>query len=44
MVTGATGQLGSLIMENLLQFVPADQIIACVRDPERANDLLEKGF
>lgn len=43
MVTGATGQLGSLIMENLLQFVPSSQIIACVRDLEKAKELLEKG-
>ncbi|WP_143812400.1 SDR family oxidoreductase [Paenibacillus sp. VTT E-133291] len=43
MVTGATGQLGSLIIDLLLQFVPAGQIIACVRDREKANDLLEKG-
>jgi NAD(P)H dehydrogenase (quinone) len=43
MVTGATGQLGSLIIDNLLQFVPAGEIIACVRDREKANDLLEKG-
>lgn len=44
MVTGATGQLGSLIIDNLLQFVPAGEIIACVRDREKANDLLEKGL
>jgi NAD(P)H dehydrogenase (quinone) len=42
MVTGATGQLGSLIIDNLLQFVPAGEIIACVRDREKANDLFGK--
>jgi NAD(P)H dehydrogenase (quinone) len=44
MVTGATGKLGSLILENLLQVVPAGQIIACVRDPEKAKALLGKGL
>lgn len=31
-------------MENLLQFVPAGQIIACVREPEKAKNLVEKGI
>lgn len=44
MVTGATGQLGSLIMENLEKYVPASQVIACLRQREKAANYLEKGF
>jgi NAD(P)H dehydrogenase (quinone) len=44
MVTGATGQLGSMIMDNLLQSVPTSQVIACVRQPDKAAKYLEKGF
>lgn len=44
MVTGATGQLGSLIMEKLEKYVPASQVIACVRQPDKAVNFLEKGF
>ncbi|MEK3861947.1 NmrA family NAD(P)-binding protein [Paenibacillus sp. FSL H7-0716] len=44
MVTGATGQLGSLIMEDLEKYVPASQVIACVRQREKAANYLEKGF
>lgn len=42
-VTGATGQLGSAIVERLLERVPADRIGVSVRDPERANGLAERG-
>ncbi len=35
-VTGATGQLGRLVVRHLLQRVPADQIAVLVRDPARA--------
>ncbi len=42
-VTGATGQLGSRIVEHLLQRVPADQVRVSVRDPERAQDLAARG-
>lgn len=44
MVTGATGQLGRLMLKSLLQYLPIDQIIVCVRDLKKANDLLEQGF
>ncbi|RTY55602.1 SDR family oxidoreductase [Pantoea sp. YU22] len=42
-VTGATGQLGRLVIEALLKKVPAEQIIAAVRSPEKAADLATKG-
>ncbi|WP_330346253.1 SDR family oxidoreductase [Streptomyces longwoodensis] len=42
-ITGATGQLGSRIVRRLLTRVPADQVVACVRDPERAAGLLAEG-
>jgi NAD(P)H dehydrogenase (quinone) len=38
-VTGATGQLGRLVIEGLRSKVPADQIVAAVRTPEKAGDL-----
>ncbi len=42
-VTGATGQLGRLIVEQLLEKVPAGQIVAVVRDPQKAQAFSEKG-
>jgi NAD(P)H dehydrogenase (quinone) len=42
-VTGATGHLGSLVVEGLLKKVPASQIIAAVRTPARAKVLADKG-
>ncbi|MFP8907401.1 SDR family oxidoreductase [Streptomyces atacamensis] len=42
-VTGATGQLGRLVVEDLLTRVPADRIVAAVRTPEKAADLAERG-
>lgn len=38
-VTGATGQLGRLVIENLKQKAPASDIVALVRDPAKASDL-----
>lgn len=38
-ITGATGQLGRLVVENLKTRVPADDIVALVRDPAKAADL-----
>lgn len=38
-VTGATGQLGRLIVSKLMDKVPADGIVALVRSPEKADDL-----
>lgn len=42
-VTGATGQLGCLIVEKLLARVPATQVGVSVRDPAKAADLLARG-
>ncbi len=42
-ITGATGQLGRLVIEKLLASVPAGQIIAAVRSPEKAADLAALG-
>ncbi|MDB5820553.1 MAG: NmrA family protein [Rhizobacter sp.] len=42
-VTGATGQLGQLVLQSLLETVPAGQIVAAVRNPAKAADLAAKG-
>lgn len=42
-VTGATGQLGRLVIDALLKTVPADKIVAAVRNPSKARDLAERG-
>jgi len=42
-VTGATGQLGRLVIAALLKTVPAGQVIAAVRSPEKAADLAALG-
>jgi NAD(P)H dehydrogenase (quinone) len=42
-VTGATGQLGRLVIDILLQAVPAGQIVAMARDPAKARDLADRG-
>ncbi len=42
-ITGATGQLGSQIVERLLERVSADQVGASVRDPDRARNLAARG-
>ena len=38
-VTGATGELGRLVIDRLKQRVPAEQIVALVRDVHRAGTL-----
>ncbi|OZC01560.1 SDR family oxidoreductase [Rubricoccus marinus] len=38
-ITGSTGQLGRLVISDLLTRVPADQIVAIARDPESAATL-----
>ncbi|MBL7735440.1 MAG: NAD(P)H-binding protein, partial [Chitinophagaceae bacterium] len=37
-VTGATGQLGRQVIAHLKKAIPADQIVALVRDPKKAKD------
>jgi len=43
-ITGATGQLGRLVIQSLLGKVPASEIVAAVRRPEQATDLAELGI
>src|SRR5690606_5276434 len=43
LVTGATGQLGSLVLENLLQSVPPEHLAVSVRDPRKAEPLRRRG-
>lgn len=42
-ITGATGQLGQLVISQLLEKVPAGQIVAAVRDPAKASALAARG-
>lgn len=44
MITGAAGQLGGLIIENLLQRKPPGQIIAGVRNPGKTAELKQLGI
>lgn len=43
-VTGATGKLGRLVIEGLLEAQPAKDIIAIVRDEAKAADLTQAGM
>ncbi|TDV56807.1 NAD(P)H dehydrogenase (quinone) [Pseudomonas graminis] len=42
-ITGASGQLGRLVIGKLLETVPASQIVAAARDPEKVADLAARG-
>jgi NAD(P)H dehydrogenase (quinone) len=42
-VTGASGHLGRLVIESLLRKVPASEIVAVVRNPEKSADLASQG-
>jgi len=42
-VTGASGQLGRLVIDHLLATVPASEVTAVVRDPAKAGDLAARG-
>ncbi|MBR8306600.1 SDR family oxidoreductase [Burkholderia cenocepacia] len=42
-ITGASGQLGRLVIDALLETVPASRIVAAVRNPARARDLEARG-
>lgn len=42
-ITGANGQLGSLVIDTLLKSVPASQIVAAVRTPAKAAALAARG-
>jgi len=43
LVTGATGHLGRLVVEGLLEKLPAQKIAVAVRDPEKAQALAARG-
>jgi NAD(P)H dehydrogenase (quinone) len=43
LVTGATGQLGTAVIRNLLKKTPGHQIAALVRDASKAADFKEQG-
>jgi NAD(P)H dehydrogenase (quinone) len=42
-ITGATGHLGQATIKALLTKVPATDIVAVVRDPQKATDLQQQG-
>lgn len=42
-VTGATGQLGRLVVDKLLENAPSDEIIAVVRNKEKARPIADRG-
>lgn len=43
LVTGATGNLGSLVVETLLKSVPAENLAVSVRDPKKAEHMKARG-
>lgn len=43
-VTGASGQLGRLVIQSLLKVVPPQDLVAAVRTPARATDLAALGI
>lgn len=38
-VTGATGQLGTIVIKELKKRIPTDELVALVRSPEKASNL-----
>lgn len=44
LVTGATGQLGQLVIEGLAKKLPASQIVAAARNTSKAGDLGARGI
>ena len=42
-VTGAAGQLGRLVIAELLRKLPPSEIVAAVRNPAKAQDLAARG-
>ncbi|OZU11759.1 NAD(P)-dependent oxidoreductase [Salmonella enterica subsp. enterica serovar Altendorf] len=43
-ITGATGQLGQHVIENLLKTMPASHLVAIVRNPKKAAPLSQRGI
>ncbi|PFK98574.1 NAD(P)-dependent oxidoreductase [Priestia megaterium] len=44
LVTGATGKLGSKVVESLLKSIPASDLAVSVRNPEKAEGLRTRGI
>lgn len=42
-ITGAAGQLGALVIKYLLNTTKANDIVALVRDPQKAQSLADLG-
>lgn len=42
-ITGVTGKLGRVAVEDLLSRVPAGEVAAVARDPRKAADLAARG-
>lgn len=42
-ITGASGQLGQLVVEELLNTVAADQLVAIVRNPSKIQTIADRG-
>lgn len=43
-VTGANGEFGRIALESAIAAAPGERVIASVRDPGRATDLIERGI
>lgn len=43
-ITGASGQLGRLVIDELLKSLPAAELVAAVRNPDSVADLAAKGI
>jgi NAD(P)H dehydrogenase (quinone) len=43
LITGATGNLGALTVNHLLDTVPATELVVSVRDPAKAAAMAERG-
>jgi len=44
LVTGATGKLGSKVVESLLKSIPTSDLAVSVRNPEKAEGLRARGI
>lgn len=43
-ITDANGQMDRLLIDELIRFMPAEHIVACVRQSANAADYAEKGI
>jgi NAD(P)H dehydrogenase (quinone) len=44
LITGATGKLGSMVVETLLKTVPAEHLAVSVRNPDKVKGLRSRGI